>query len=253
MVDEGSVFNDEARLSWKRYTITRSVMTLVELKFQKTIHQAFDRLRGELSSDDPEAEIAKSFLAFLDQSAQKILVRHRKSGRTFEASYFDAWYKRLLSANPIEHKKHVTSYLASAEGRLLLPYLDELRNAADEIGMQWERGEALLREALHEYGDRHGARRSPQKAQRSSLNSPPILGERDENVARRRTALRNMMRSRQPLHALEICAGWDDLEVPVPDRWQPDISKWQQALKKCPNRVHKLIWVDKWKIKERTT
>jgi hypothetical protein len=117
-------------LSWKRYTITRSVMTLVELKFKKTIHRAFDRLRGELSSDDSEAEIAKAFLAFLDQDAQKILVRHRKSGKTFEASYLDAWYKRLLSANPTEHEKHVTSYLAFAEGRLLLPYLDELRNAA---------------------------------------------------------------------------------------------------------------------------
>jgi hypothetical protein len=151
-------------------------MTLAELKFKKTIHQAFDRLRGELSSDDSEAEIAKAFLAFLDQSAQKILVRHRKSGKTFEASYFDAWYKRLLSANPIEHEKHVTSYLASAEGRLLLPYLDELRNAADDIGMQWERAGTLLRETLHKYGDRHGARRSPQKAQNGSLDLSPDFG-----------------------------------------------------------------------------
>ena len=122
------------------------------------------------------------------------------TGKTFEASYFDAWYKRLLSANPTEHEKHVTSYLAFAEGRLLLPYLDELRNAADEIGMRWELAETLLRETLHKYDDGHEARQSPQKAQHRSLNPPPILGERDENVARRRTALRNMMRSRQ-------CAG----------------------------------------------
>ena len=85
------------------------------------------------------------------------------TGKTFEASYLDAWYKRLLSANPTEHEKHVASYLAFAEGRLLLPYLDELRNAADEIGMRWELAETLLRETLHKYDDGHEARQSPRK------------------------------------------------------------------------------------------
>jgi hypothetical protein len=228
-------------------------MTLAELKFKKTIHQAFDRLRGEVSSDDSDAEIAKAFLAFLDHSAQKILVRHRKSGKTFEACYFDAWYKRLLSANPTEHEKHVRSYLASVDGRLLLPFLDELRNAADEMGMPWECAETLLREALHVYEDEHRARRPFPKAQRGSLNPPPILGERDGNVARRRAVLRKMMRSRQPPHALDICVEWDGLKIPVPDAWQPNISKWQQALKECSNKVHKLISVDRRKIRERTT
>lgn len=230
-----------------------SGMTLADSKFKKIIHESFDRLRGDLSSDDPPAEVAKALLAFLDQSAQKILVHHRKSGKTFEASYFDVWYKGLLSANPIEHEKHVRSYLASAEGRLLLPYLDELRNAADEIGMQWERAELLLREILHNHHDGPRARHASSKAQGGPLDPSPIVGERDGNVARRRAALRTMMRSRQPPHALDICAEWDDLKIPVPDSWPPDVSSWQQALKRWPNKVHKLISIDRRKIRERTT
>jgi hypothetical protein len=202
-------------------------MTLVESKFNRVTHETFDRLRRELSSDISRAEAAKAFLAFLDLGAQTILVRHHRSGdKGFEVSYFDAWYKNLSIAKRAEREKCVQSYLASAEGRLLLLHLDELRTAADEVGIQWERAEALLREILREHEE--GGRTPPvSRTQRGSLRPREILGERDGNVARRRVVMRNMMRSKESLHALDVCKEWDDLGIPVLDVWRPAVSTWQ--------------------------
>ena len=229
-------------------------MTLTESKFKNIIRTTFDRFCGQLSSDETPAEIAKTVLAFLDQGAQKILVQNRKSGKTFEVGYFDAWYRNLSAANPAEHEKHIKSYLIPAESRLLLPYLDELRNAADDMCLDWERAETLLREFLGEDKKRrHTVQRTPQGSQNSS-GRLSLTGERDPNVAARRTELRNMIRSGQCPSALTVCIRWDSRGIPVPYRWQLlGISKWQEAIKKCPQNVYKLISVDKLKIKKRST
>ena len=157
-------------------------MILAESKYQRIILGTFKTLSADLSPELSESGFASAFVSFLDLGKTEILTRNLRSGQTYQATYFEVWCKHLHIATPGEARQHVISYLGTADGRLLLPYLDDLFESAVEIGIKWDRAEILIRETLLK-----------QKRSRKQLLSPNgRSGERNKDIAARRAVLRRM-------------------------------------------------------------
>jgi hypothetical protein len=224
-----------------------SVM-LAESKYQRIVLETFNRLCTDVSSGLSESDVASALVTFLDLGKTEILTRNLKRGQTRKSTYFEAWCKRLHIATPAEHRQHVSMYLGTTDGRLLLPYLDELFEAASEIGIKWDRAEVLLRESLL----------NPKLRRKQFSPSTKHFGERNKDVAARRAVLAGMGAQKKDIPHSAVCRKFDFESITVPERWiqkhgvdRDGKTRWQQALKRCPNLVRKLISTDIRKIRDR--
>lgn len=238
----------------ERFSRVASVRySVAEARFKKIAENLCTHMSTELASDTPTSATADAFIDFLDRGEREVPVHPRKNGKIFPASCLDIAYKQLMIASPSDYQKVVVPYLTSPEGRLFLPYLYELKDAAIEIGIKWEQAEKVLRELLHGYSGRRSSPRPTRDSLRGTDTPRKSLkGERDSRVAARRVHLRQMMRLGARPTDIQICRRWDAERIPTPEAWQSKgISMWEVARKKIPNNLHKLISIDVSRIRKR--
>jgi hypothetical protein len=223
------------------------LVTLAESKYHRIVLDTFKKLCNDLSAELPESDAAAAFVAFLDLGKTEILIRNRKSGQTYASTYFEAWCNHLHIATPEEYRQQVRSYLSTSDGRLLLPYLDDLFEAAMEIGIKWDRAEILIREALLR-----------SKLSRKQVRPKSRSGVRSKDVAMRHAVLRRMGGQVRSLRHSDVCKNFDSENIKVPESWiqtkgvnPVGQNPWQEALKKCPKLVHKLISTYMSRIRDR--
>ena len=153
--------------------------------------------------------------------------------------------------NIAEAGRHEPSSSPPRQDEPALPQPADITDGENRAGPDRRAGLAEAQSSL--------ARETPDpKAQASAPSGAPqspIRGERDTNVAARRTELRNMLRStkRQPT-AREVCTRWDFHNIPLPDEWQKKGFKtWTQAYddRAFRQNVKKLVSTDIRRVLER--
>jgi hypothetical protein len=129
-----------------------------------------------------------------------------------------------------------------------------VREDARRVGLQWrDIGPIITRVAdrLAQHNARSGGP-DHQLAETSAVMAKSTTGrrrERDPNVVLRQIELGNVTSSKPNATAWQICTRWDFSNIRVPEHWQVEgISTWIAALRKWPNKVQKLVSVDKKKI-----
>ncbi len=130
--------------------------------------------------------------------------------------------------------------------------LSTLRKMGQALGLEWDPIDAVLREqvAMIPLGRSGGRRSKDEKLLNAEPTGIEYGGERSSDVAARRTEIRNMMRSDPRISTRDICKRLDYRGIPVPDSWTIEGKvTWQETLLKYPNKVHKLISVDRARIR----
>lgn len=128
--------------------------------------------------------------------------------------------------------REMTSHLS---GSILSEVEREFRKSAE-----WHQFEEELLAVAEAAGGRAVGPASPDRMR--------IRGERDKNVAARKTELRNMLRGNKNPPSKDVCTRWDAQDIKPPERWQQDgIATWKaaQANPTYRGRLKKLISDDK--------
>jgi hypothetical protein len=126
--------------------------------------------------------------------------------------------------------------------------LSTLRKIGQEVGLDWAPMNTIFREQVDMIPAARSQAASSKHREIRSVESSGAMrgGNRDPDVAARRTEIENMMRTNPRVSTQEICKRLDYRGIAVPDSWTTEGKvTWQETLKKYANRVHKIISVDR--------
>jgi hypothetical protein len=216
----------------------------------------FDAMLARLSSTSARQKLGQALCDYVECASALVRVRVNKDAyetpclRVVENCHLD-----VLEDSQLE--RYVLPLILRPDFRLLSAPIKTVRQRANKVGLDWEHVAPIITRIADRFSRRvvesgHPEQRLPEVTAEKRLmkgSSAEIYsrhGERDPNVAARRTELGNVLRSDPDASARKICTRWDFKNIRVPERWlQEGIVTWATALQKNPNKVRKLISTDK--------